>query len=191
MSTAKEIDSRIERAMSRVRTAFRAVVTALTTDGPVVLLQADALAGEALQDNELMQHYGFTSAPPPGTMGIVLPVGGKTAHGVIVATEHGSYRVKGLASGEVCVYSQLDAQPHGHRIHFKADGSIEVLAKNITVKASETARIEGDVVKLHAVSKFQFDCNGHGQQWLADRVNTWQIGEVAGSSNALAPPDIP
>ena len=191
MSTAKEMDARIDRALSRVRAAFRAVLTALTTDGPVVLLQADALAGEALQDNELMQHYGFTSAPPPDTMCIVLPVGGKTAHGVIVATEHGRYRVKGLTSGEVCVYTKLNANAEGHRILFKADGSIEVAAKNITVKASETARIQGDVVKVHATSKFQFDCNGHGQQWLGDRVNTWQIGEVAGTSNAIAPPEIP
>lgn len=191
MSLYTDIDARIARALARVRTAFRAVLTVLTTGGPVVLIQADATAGEQLQDNELMQHYGFTSAPPAGTMCIVLPVGGKTAHGVIVATEHATYRVKNLVSGEVCLYTSLNASAEGHRILFKADGSIEVAAKNITVKASETARIEGDVVKLHAVSKFQFDCNGHGQQWLSDRVNTWQIGEVAGTPNAISPPEIP
>lgn len=191
MSTTGDMDRRIERAFGRVRMAFRAVLTALTTAGPVVLVQADATAGEQLQDNELMQHYGFTSAPPAGSMGVVIPIGGKTAHGIIIATEHGTYRVKNLANGEVCLYTQLNANAEGHRIHFKADGSIEVAAKNITVKASETARIEGDVLKLHAVSKFQFDCNGHGQQWLSDRVNTWQIGEVAGTPNAISPPEIP
>jgi phage baseplate assembly protein V len=187
----RDIDARIARALGRIRLAFRAVLTALTTGGPVALLQADAMAGETLQDNEMMQHYGFTSAPPAGTMCIVLPIGGQTAHGVIVATEHATYRVKNLAGGEVCLYTHLNANAEGHRIHFKADGSIEVAAKNITVKASETARIEGDVVKVHAASKFQFDCNGHGQQWLPDRVNTWQIGAVAGTANAIAPPEIP
>jgi phage baseplate assembly protein V len=99
------IDTRIARALARVRLAFRGVLTRLNTAPAVQLAQADALSGEQLQDAELMQHYGFTSAPPAGTMVVVLPLGGQTAHGIIIATEHASYRLRGLQSGEVALYT--------------------------------------------------------------------------------------
>ena len=82
--------TKIARALSRVRLGFRAVLTALDTSPSVQLLQADGLSGEQLQASEVFQHFGFTSAPPAGTQCIVLPLGGKSSHGVIVATEHGS-----------------------------------------------------------------------------------------------------
>lgn len=141
MSTVHEIDSRVARLLGRLRLAFRAVLTALRTDGPVVLLQADALAGERLQDNELMQHYGYTSAPPAGTMAIVLPLGGQSAHGVIVATEHAAYRVRNLAAGEVALYTD-----EGDSIVFKRGRSIEITAGTKVRIVAPTLEIAGNVV---------------------------------------------
>jgi phage baseplate assembly protein V len=131
----------LDRAMSGVRTAFRGVLTGLSTAAPAALVQADALSGEQLQDNELMQHYGFTSAPPAGTQIIVLPLGGKTAHGVIIATEHGTFRLKGLKSGESALYDD-----QGQCVHLTRDGIvIKGAGKPITITDTPKVRIESEL----------------------------------------------
>ncbi|HML56652.1 MAG TPA: phage baseplate assembly protein V [Solidesulfovibrio magneticus] len=128
----RRMDTKIARALSRVRLGFRAVLTALDTSPSVQLLQADGLSGEQLQASEVFQHFGFTSAPPAGTQCIVLPLGGKSSHGVIVATEHGSYRVAALKSGEVCVYNQS-----GAKITLKEDKLIAVECKRLEIAVEE------------------------------------------------------
>lgn len=169
----------------------RAVLSAISDGAGIQLVQVKLLEGEVRDGVERFQNYGFTGVPLPGAEGVMACVSGNRDHGIIVAMDDRRYRIKALESGEVAVYTYLDKQPHKHRIIFKNDGSIECLAKNITVKATETARIEGDVVKIHATSKFQYDCNGHGQQWLPDRIHSWQIGAVAGTTNPINPPEIP
>lgn len=99
------IRRQIDRALGSIRTAFRAVLTLVESGAGVQLAQGDGLAGEQVQSAEVFQHYGLTSNPPAGSMAVVLPLGGKTSHGIVIATEHGSYRLQGLASGEVALYS--------------------------------------------------------------------------------------
>lgn len=169
----------------------RAVLSAISDGAGIQLVQVKLLEGEVRDGVERFQNYGFTSVPLPGAEGIMACVSGNRDHGVILAMDDRRYRIKGLQAGEAAMYTHKDKELHKHRIIFKNDGSIEVLAKNITVKATETARIEGDIVKIHAVSKFQFDCNGHGQQWLSNKINTWQIGAIAGSTNNINQPEIP
>lgn len=128
MNAVEQIDRRVRAALGNIRLAFRGVITLVKAAGAVQLVQMDALAGEQLQDNELMQHYGFTSNPLPGTMAIVLPIGGRTAHGIIVATEHGSYRIKNLAPGEVALYTDEDQAGADHRIILKRGKEIHLVA---------------------------------------------------------------
>jgi len=128
----RRMDAKIARTMSRVRLGFRAVLTALDTKPGVQLLQADGLAGEQLQAAEVFQHFGFTSAPPAGSQCIVLPLGGKSSHSIIVATEHGSYRVTSLKSGEVCVYNQS-----GAKITLKEDKLVAVECKTLVFDVEE------------------------------------------------------
>ncbi|RQU98016.1 phage baseplate assembly protein V, partial [Burkholderia cenocepacia] len=101
----QELDKRIRRALSGIRLAFRGLIGRVKTDGPVVIVQGEGLAGENVPDVELFQHYGYTSAPPAGTMMVVVPIGGKSSHGIVIATEHGQYRYKALKSGEVALYT--------------------------------------------------------------------------------------
>lgn len=119
----EQIDRRIRRAVGSIRLAFRGVITLVRAAGAVQLVQADGLAGEGLKDNELFQHYGYTSHPPAGTMAIVLPIGGKTAHGIIIATEHGTYRIKGLAPGETAIYDDQGQKVHITRAGIVVDGA--------------------------------------------------------------------
>lgn len=125
----------VDRRFAGLRLAFRARLSTLGKGAAVQLAQAEGLAGETLQAAELFQHFGFTSAPPPGTQLIVLPLGGQTAHSVIIATENGAYRVD-VQSGEACLYSMW-----GDKVHLKQE-RIEVETKVFHLKASEQVIFE-------------------------------------------------
>jgi len=106
----REIDSRIRRALASIRQAVRVVIGSVNSTSPVQAASGEALAGEQLRDAELMQDYGYTSVPPAGTMGVVVPLGGRTSHGVVIATEHATYRLKALKTGEVALYTDEGAK---------------------------------------------------------------------------------
>jgi len=132
----------IDRALSAIRRPFRAVLTAIRLVTAIQLVQADAMAGEQLQEAELIQHYGFTSAPLNGSQMVVLPLGGKTAHGIIIATEHGSYRFKLTAQGEVALYTD-----EGDHIYLKRGRVVEIDTATLLVKASTKVRFETPAVE--------------------------------------------
>lgn len=131
----------VDRRLAGLRLAFRARLSTLGKGAAVQLVQADALAGERLQAAELFQHFGFTSGPPPGTQLIVLPLGGSTAHSVIIATENGAYRVD-VQSGEACIYSMW-----GDKVHLKQE-RIEVETKVFHLKASEQVIFETPALSM-------------------------------------------
>jgi phage baseplate assembly protein V len=114
-----------------VRQAYRAVLSAIDAKNPVQLVQAKALAGETVQDMEFFQHFGFTSTPPGCTECILLPLGGRTEHSIIIATENGSYRIA-VAQGEVCVYNQWGAS-----MKFLKEKRIEIDCDYFIVNAKE------------------------------------------------------
>ena len=141
----EQVDARIRRVLGRIRQAFRGALTRVNSAPAVQLVQVDGVAGEQLQDNELMQNFGFTSNPPPGTMVVVLPVGGNTAHGIVIACEHGQYRLKGLLPGETAIYNQW-----GDYCVLKAGHMAEISTGMLTVKASSKVRCETP----------EFECTG-------------------------------
>lgn len=136
-----EIDARIKRALGAVRAAFRGVLTLVKASGAVQLVQLDALAGERLQETELFQHYGFTSHPLTGTMAVVVPVGGRTAHGIVIATEHGTYRLRNLAAGEVALYSD-----EGDEVVLKRGRVIEITTQTLRVNAATKVELNTPLV---------------------------------------------
>lgn len=113
----------IARFMAGMRPALRAVLKGGVTRTRVQRLNAEALAGETLRDVELMQQFGFTSAPPEGTQLVLIPLGGRTSAAVVVATEHGAYRFKVDNQGEAALYNQW-----GDVVHLKQDRSMRVAA---------------------------------------------------------------
>lgn len=140
-----DIDKRIRRALGNIRLSFRGVLTLVKSAGAVQLVQLDGLAGERLQDAELFQDYGYTSNPPAGTMAIVLPIGGKTAHGIIVATEHGGFRFKNLKSGEVAIYTD-----EGDSIILKRGRLVEVTTQTLRVNATSLVEFNTAKVQMNA-----------------------------------------
>lgn len=158
------VDGRINAALNRIRKAFRAVLTRVNSGGQVQTVQARALAGEQLQDNELFQHYGFTSNPLPGTMAVILPLGGATSHGIVIATEHGAYRLKGLKSGEVALYTDEGAKivlKRGRIIDVECD-TYRVKCKNYEVDAEEEAYFNTPMVTASQQVTAQAKITGNG-----------------------------
>lgn len=138
----RDIQRVVDRTVGAIRNPFRAVLTAIRLVSAIQLVQADAMAGEQLQDAELMQHYGFTSAPLAGSQMVVLPIGGKTAHGIIIATEHGSYRFHLSAQGEVALYTD-----EGDHVYLKRGRVVEIDTATLLVKASTKVRFETPTVE--------------------------------------------
>ncbi|MGC4076294.1 MAG: phage baseplate assembly protein V [Rubrivivax sp.] len=114
----------VARAAAGARAAFRGVLTGLQLAPKIQLASGEGLAGEQLDRIELLQQFGFTSAPPTGSQLIVVPLGGRSSASVIVATEHGAYRFELGASGEACVYNQW-----GDFVHLRQDRTMHLVAE--------------------------------------------------------------
>ncbi|MBT9431351.1 phage baseplate assembly protein [Candidatus Sodalis endolongispinus] len=158
------IDQRIRRALSGLRLAYRAVLRRVTPTGGVQTAQVSGLAGESTPDVELFQHYGLTSVPPAGTMAVVLPVGGCTRHSIVIATEHSTYRMQGLANGEVALYSD-----EGAKIVIRREKIIEVecdeyrvKCKRYQVEAEERAGFEKPMLSTSQALTAEGPISGHG-----------------------------
>lgn len=131
-----QIRSAIERAMRGIRWPYRATINLVNNKASNQLAQIGALAGETLPGVELLQQFGFCSNPPEGTQAIVLPLGGKTQHSIIIATDNGAYRIKELASGEVALYNQ-----RGDYVILRQSGVTEVNCKKLIINAPEGVEI--------------------------------------------------
>ncbi|STZ75574.1 phage baseplate assembly protein V [Bergeriella denitrificans] len=140
-----------------VRQAFRGKIALVSAGEPVQRVQLSALADETLQDVEHLQQFGFTSHPPEGTEAVIIPLGGATSHGVIVATEHGNYRVKGLAGGEVAVYDQS-----GSSITLKQGRLIKIDCDKLEIAAPGGVKIDAPNVQCTAQLTAQGQINGNG-----------------------------
>ncbi|MDF7676354.1 phage baseplate assembly protein V [Neisseriaceae bacterium ESL0693] len=134
---AQKARDNISSANNAVRRAFRGQLTVINSSEPVQRAQVAGLADETLQNIEHLQQFGFTSNPPAGSEAIVLPLGGTTSHSVIVATEHASYRIKALKSGEVAIYSQSGAS-----ITLKDNKIIEIDCDKLNIKAAQSVDID-------------------------------------------------
>lgn len=145
------IDSRINGALNRIRKAFRGVLTRVNSAGDVQTIQLKGLSGEQLQDVELFQHYGFTSNPLPGSMAILLPLNGMTSHSIVIATEHGKYRLKALKPGEVALYTD-----EGASIVLKRGKIIDVTCDEYNV-TTKKYNVKSENYNVAASTKAEFD----------------------------------
>lgn len=150
----------IDRAMRGARQAFRAVLNAITLTTHIQRVSGTGLEGEPLEDLELFQQFGFTSAPPAGSEFIPVPLGGRTSASVVVATEHGDYRFVLDNQGEACVYNQWGDFAHFKKdrsIHVKAEEKVFVETKVFRVEASERIELVSPDVLVQASTKSRFE----------------------------------
>lgn len=188
------VDNRINQALNRIRKAFRVVLNRTNSGGPLQTSQLSGLATEQLQDAELMQHYGFTSCPLPGTVGVVIPLGGRTSHSVIVATEHPGFRLQALEGGEVAIYTDEGASiilKRGRLVEVTCDDYV-VKCKRYRVEAEEQAAVTSPEIALDASTRLGLntpsiraggnDGGGATQMAFNGTINATQDVQAAGIS---------
>jgi phage baseplate assembly protein V len=168
--------SPLNRAISNM--AMRATVVLVNSANKMQSLQIKMRGDEAKENIEHFEPYGFTSKPHAGSEAITLFFNGDRSHGVAVVVADRRYRLKVLADGEVALHDD-----QGQKVHLKRD--------RVLIETPFTFEVRADKIKLHAVSEYKFDVNGHGQKWLPTKIDTWQIGEVPGTAYAISPPEIP
>lgn len=83
----------------------RAVVQLVADGGKLQALQLVVGADETRDGCERFQEYGFTSVPLAGAEAVVLFVGGRRDHGLVVAVDDRRHRMAGLEAGEVALYT--------------------------------------------------------------------------------------
>lgn len=169
------IDRQIGRALAGLRQAFRGVLSRVDTSAPVALVQLQGVAGEVLQDRELFQDYGLTSSPPAGAMAVVLPLGGKSGHMVVIATEHGRYRLRGLASGEVALYDDLGQRVHLTRAGIVIDGA----GLPVTIKNTPQVDVDSPEVNMTGALKVAGKITGSGGLAISGGEGVTVSGNIA------------
>lgn len=125
----------------------RGIARAVDDSGGVQEWQAEFLRGELKGGIERFQEYGFTSKPLAGAEGIGIFVGGNRDHGLIIACEDRRYRLKGLADGEVALYTD-----EGDKIHFKRGGEIHVEAGTLLKITAPLTTISGVLAVTGAIT---------------------------------------
>ncbi|MDF0604637.1 phage baseplate assembly protein V [Neisseriaceae bacterium TC5R-5] len=183
-----DVDQRIRRAFGNVRQGFRAVVGLIDSQGEVQTGQLAGLAGEQLQDVELFQHYGYTANPPPGSMAMVLPLGGNSEHSIVIATEHGDFRLKQLKSGEVALYTNEGSKivlKQGRLIEVECD-SFVLNCKKWQVNASEQASFSTPQLNTSAQFNAQGQINGNGGLAIQGGSGASVKGSLSTSGDVVA-----
>ncbi|MCH7357457.1 phage baseplate assembly protein [Acinetobacter sp. NIPH 1958] len=107
------VAAQVNKGLGQVRNVFLALVAR----GGAKALQLKGFAEETLQETELYQHVGFSSYIPEGARVVVIPLHGKTARSIVIATTGGDIVID-VAEGETCVYDQF-----GHSVWLKEDGT--------------------------------------------------------------------
>lgn len=160
----KKIQEKTGAMLADVRQAFRGVINLVKSGDSIQKAQVSGLAGETLQDVELMQQFGFTSVPPAGTQVVVVPVGGKTTHSIVIATENGVFRVKNLKNGEVAIYDQSGSTiilKQGRLIEVECD-TFKLNCKTYQVNATTSADFTTPKLETSAILTAQGQINGNG-----------------------------
>lgn len=154
---SQAIQQKAQGAAEEIRQAFRGVLHLVKSADNIQKVQASGLADETLQDVELMQQFGFTSVPPANTQAVILPIGGQTTHGIVIATENGSFRVKNLQGGDVAVYDES-----GSSIVLKKGRLIEIDCDVLKINAATKVDISSPLVETDQVFTAQGQINGNG-----------------------------
>lgn len=117
----RDIRQIIDKAIGGMRTAFRATFMR-STEARVILLSGEGLSGEPFDKIEHFQQPGLRSKASSNVEMIVVPLHGRSAHGVAVAMQNGDLYVQNIQEGEIVLFNEKD----GHSIHLKNGKIIEV-----------------------------------------------------------------
>lgn len=95
--------STLQRGLARLWS--RAVVQRLNSTPACQQVDFAMIAGDTKAGMEYLEPYGFTSTAHSGAEGVALFLAGDRSHGIVINVADRGYRLKGLKSGEVAIYT--------------------------------------------------------------------------------------
>ena len=141
MSTLRALNQMMAPALRRVALMVGRAILELVDDGaPLQTLQLSLLSDEVRANVERVQEYGFTSHPQNGAEAVAVAVAGSRDHLVVIAVDDRRYRLRGLAQGEVAIYTD-----EGDKIVLKRGGIIEMTAATQVVINSPLVQCSGNL----------------------------------------------
>lgn len=151
----RQIEEELER---RLRGLVRRMKPRAIDDGGETQTAAGTvLNGSARTDVEILQPQGFASVPAPGSLMVVLAVGGDQGDLVGLPVAAPGARMGGLAPGEAMVYGT-----QGQRVLCRADGSVEVMAAVKVYLSGKTTEVEA----TEAISVKAPKIRAEGTTWV-------------------------
>lgn len=183
----------VQRAVENL--LARAVVTGLNTAKKCQMLQVELMPGEPKENVEHLEPYGFTSAPLIGAEGFALFPDGDRSHGVILMVSDRRYRITGLKSGEVAIYTDEGdslifkrdntAELNTHIFNVNAADSMNVKTKNFNINASAAAAITALNIGLNGnLTVSDVSGGGAGSSIMRGNVKVEGDQETVGISKA-------
>lgn len=140
MSEMRRLLAPLQRSLSNL--LARAVVTGINAAGKMQLLQVDLLAGETKDGVEHLEPYGYTAHPRKGAEGLAVFLDGDRSHGLVIMVGDRRFRLRGLAEGEVALYTD-----EGDKLHFKRGRLVDLETGIFTIKATTKVRMETPLVE--------------------------------------------
>lgn len=109
--------------------------------GDVQLMQAQLSVAETRDNTPVIQQFGLSSNPPVGSDLSLAFIGGDRGKGMVIGTNHGPSRQKGLVPGQSVVYDQ-----HGSTVLLSSDGNATITVTGTITMAAPTVRCTGIVL---------------------------------------------
>ncbi len=120
----------------------RGVVALANSASKLQSLQLRLLAGEVKDQVEHLEPYGFTACPHAGAEALAGFIGGDRSHAVVIVVADRRFRLQGLSSGEVAMYTD-----EGDKLHFKRGRIIDIETVTLNVKATESVNFDTPLIK--------------------------------------------
>ncbi|WP_334469896.1 phage baseplate assembly protein V [Arsenophonus sp. PmNCSU2021_1] len=124
----QNIFSTLQRGLARLWS--RAVVQRLNSTPACQQVDVAMIAGDTKAGMEYLEPYGFTSTAHSGAEGVALFLAGDRSHGIVISVADRRYRIKGLKSGEVAIYTD-----EGDSIMLKRGRLIEATTETFIIHA--------------------------------------------------------
>ena len=114
-----------------------AVVENVDDSTKAQMLQLSILDGEAVDDCQRVQQFGFSSVPLEGAEAVVLFPNGDRGNPLVVAVDDRRHRPTGWTAGEAGTFNAFSAQ-----MRHKADGTTEVTGGGVAAALATKADIQ-------------------------------------------------
>lgn len=122
----------------------RARIKTVVDGGNVQVMQVQLGADEISDEVPRLAEYGFQSSPPPDSDAVLVFLAGERSNGVVIACGNKTYRMKGLATGEVAI-----SDDKGQKVYLSAAGiRIDGGGLPITVSNSTHVTIDSPLVEM-------------------------------------------